>query len=192
MDKHITTTFIKDLLVIERPAYPDSRGVFQEIWRVNDIEEAVGRPIKLIQGNFTISKPKSLRGIHAEEMDKLVTPLSGLVFCAAVDLREDSPTFGKHATFVIDNRKESVQLKTLFLPKGVANSFCVMGDEDIRYLYAVGATYDGRPRRAIIWKDPDLNIKWPFTEAELLISDLDKKNKTMRELFPGKFGKIVS
>lgn len=187
MHPTIQTTSIEGLLVINREVHPDERGSFQEIWRTDEISDVIGRPVTVVQGNLSMSKAKTLRGLHAEEMDKLVTPLTGLVFCAAVDLREDSPTFGKHETFTIDNRVQPKSRTTIFLPDGVANSFCVVGDEDILYLYAVSATYADRPTRTVLYSDPDLNIQWPLSEDELIISDDDRANKTMREHFPHKF-----
>ena len=73
----------------------------------------------------------------------------------------------------------------LFISKGLANSFCNFGVIDSDYLYLVDSYYDGSDKKAIAWDDPDLNIKWPVKNP--ILSDRDKNNKTLREMFPQKF-----
>lgn len=172
---------IEGLLVLKRPIHLDERGFFREIFHIDEIEKTLGIQFKVLQMNHAFSKPKVLRGIHAENWNKIIYPVNGEVFVAIVDIRVDSLTFGKVETFLI-NDENSI---ALFVSKGLANSYCVMGEEGVDYIYLVDAYYDGTDTRAIAWDDPDLAIKWPI--ADPIISERDKNNPKLRELFPEKF-----
>lgn len=178
---NIKQTSIPGLLVLERPTNEDKRGFFREIFRLDELEKALGYRFKPIQANHSKSEPRVLRGLHAENWNKLVYPLTGKVFVAIVDIRPPSLTFGKVEQFVFDDSNRSA----LFIPKGLANSICVIGDSDVNYIYLVDSYYDGTDTRAIAYNDPDLNINWPIKDP--LISDRDKNNPRLRELFPEKF-----
>lgn len=180
-DTYITKTSIAGLVVIERPVFRDERGLFQEIFHLDHVEAATGIKFNIVQANHSCSLPNVIRALHAENWNKLVYPLSGKMFSVIVDIRPDSPTFGKYETFEFDEENP----KALFIPKGLANSICVTGDKPVHYLYLVDAYYTGQDTRAIAWDDPDLNIKWPITNP--VISDRDKANPTLREMFPDKF-----
>lgn len=178
--EYIKKTSIGGLLVLERPIISDERGFFKEIFHLDELEEALGYEFKPVQANHSRSLPKVLRGLHAENWNKLVYPMSGSVFVAIADIRPDSETFGKVETFTIDNDNRFA----LFIPKGLANSFCVI-DGTVNYLYLVDAYWDGSDTRAIVWNDPDLAIDWPISDP--ILSDRDKNNPSLRELFPEKF-----
>jgi len=181
MDNFIIKTKIKGLLVIERPAFPDERGFFREIFRLNDLEKELGFKFRVVQANHSYSLPGVIRALHAENWNKLVYCLTGKEFSAIADIRPDSPTFGKVETFELDEEYP----RALFIPKGLANSVCVAGDKPVHFLYLVDAYYDGSDTRAVAWNDPDLNIKWPIKNP--IISERDKNNPTLRQLFPEKF-----
>ena len=102
----IKTTAIPGLLVLDRPINKDNRGFFREIFHLDELEKISGVKFDSVQMNHSHSEPAVLRGIHAERWNKIVYPLNGAVFVAIVDIREDSPTFGKVETFTIndDNR----------------------------------------------------------------------------------------
>ena len=177
----ITKTSIPGLLVIERPVFADDRGFFREVFRLNDLEEVIGEKFNIVQANHSYSLPKVIRALHAENWNKLVYPLTGKVFTAIVDIRPESEAFGKHETFIIDDDSR----KALFIPKGLANSVCVMGESPVHYLYLVDAYYKGDDTRAIAWDDPDVGVDWPIKDP--IISERDRKNPRLRELFPEKF-----
>lgn len=181
--KHIKITSISGLLILERPAFSDERGFFKEVFHLDELEKILGYPFKPIQWNHSKSKPGVLRGQHAEDWNKLIYPVTGELFAGVVDIRPDSATFGKLETFTFDDGNRSA----LFIPKGMANSFCVTGESDVDYLYLVDAYYDGSDTRAIAWDDPDININWPIKNP--IISERDKNNPRLRELFPEKFRK---
>ncbi len=179
----ITKTAIQGLLVIERPTFRDDRGFFREAFRLNDLEEEIKNKFEIVQWNHSCSLPGVIRALHAENWNKLVYPLTGKMFSAIVDIRPDSPTFGKVEKFEFDEENP----RALFIPKGLANSICVHGDKPVHYLYLVDAYYDGKDTTAITWNDPDLDIDWPVKNP--IISDRDKNNPRLRDLFPEKFTK---
>lgn len=180
-NKYITKTSISGPLILERPTFEDERGFFREIFHLDELEQISGIQFKGVQMNHSHSKPGVLRGIHAERWNKIVYPLNGEVYVAIVDIREDSATFGKVETRSINDENRI----GLFIPKGLANSICVTGKESVDYIYLVDAYWDGSDTRAIAWDDPDLAIDWPIKNP--IISERDKNNPTLRQLFPEKF-----
>lgn len=179
--QYIKKTSIPGLLVLERPTFADDRGFFREVFHLDELEEVLGYQFKPVQWNHTRSMPKVIRALHAENWNKLVYPVNGKMFAAIVDIRPDSETFKKTETFIFEDGNR----RALFIPKGLANSVCVIGEEPVDYLYFVDAYYDGTDTRAVTWDDPDLNIDWPIKDP--VISERDKNNPKLRELFPEKF-----
>lgn len=181
MDEFVKKTSIEGLLILKRPIHRDDRGFFREIFHIDEIEKTLGIEFKGVQMNHAQSKPKVLRGIHAENWNKIICPVNGEVFVAIVDIRPDSPTFGKFETFTIGDQNKIA----LFVSKGLANSYCVTSEQAADYIYLVDVYYDGVDQRAISYDDPDLNIDWPVKDP--MISERDKNNPRLRDLFPEKF-----
>lgn len=179
--KFIETTSIPGLLILKRPIFSDERGFFRELFHQDELEEVSGMKFEGIQMNHSRSKPGVIRGVHAEKWNKIVYPVSGEAFIAIADLRPDSSTFGKvEASNVNDENRIG-----FFIPIGLANSICVTGDKPVDYIYLVDAYWDGSDTRAIAWDDPDLNIDWPIKNP--IISERDKNNPKLRDLFQEKF-----
>lgn len=179
--ENIKKTSIHGLLVINRPTFKDKRGFFREVFRLRDIEEVTGIFFRGRQWNHSRSKPGVIRGLHAGGFNKLVYPVTGKIFGAIVDIRKNSKTFAKVETVHFDGKNH----KALFIPKGLANSFCVYGKAEGDYMYLVDAYHGETKDLAIAWDDPDLGINWPVKNP--IISESDKNNPTLRELFPDKF-----
>ena len=179
--KVIRTTSISGLLILERPIFEDERGFFRELFHKDELEKISGMRFDGVQMNHSHSLPKVLRGIHAEEWNKIIYPVSGEAFMAIVDVRMKSPTFAKVETFEINDENRF----GLFISKGLANSLCVIGEQSVDYIYLVDAYWDGTDTRAIAWDDPDLKIDWPIKNP--IISKRDKDNPRLRDLFPEKF-----
>lgn len=177
----IKKTSIPGLFIIKRPTFKDSRGFFREAFRLNDLEKISGNKFKIVQWNHSYSKPHVIRALHAENWNKFVYPITGKMFAAVVDIRKNSKTFSKVVTLNFNETDP----KALFISSGLANSICVVGNKPVHYLYLVDKYYDGKDTRAIAWNDPDLKIHWPVKNP--VISDRDKENPTLRELFPDKF-----
>lgn len=176
----VTRGLIEGLFIIERPTLGDQRGFFRESFRMNELEEARGESACFVQENHSRSRQGVLRGLHAENWDKLVYVPHGSVFTAVADIRPTSPTFGRVETFVLG---EDNWLK-LFLPRGLAHGYCVLSAE-ADYMYQVTAYYDGRDTTAVAWDDPDLAVPWPITDP--ILSARDQGNPTLRALFPERF-----
>ncbi len=179
--QNIKTTSIPGLLILERLIFSDERGFFRELFHKDELEREAGVKFDGVQMNHSHSLQGVIRGIHAEEWNKIIYPVSGKVFIAIVDIRPDSPTFAKVETFNVDDNNRI----GLFIPNGLANSLCVTGDQPADYIYLVDAYWDGTDTRAIAWDDPDINIKWPVENP--IISERDKNNPRLRDLFPEKF-----
>lgn len=178
--KHIKETVISGLFILERPTFADDRGFFREVFHLDELESVISQEFRPVQWNHSKSLPKVIRALHVENWNKLVYPVTGQMFAALADTRPDSPTFKKVFTFRFDDDR-----KALFIPKGVANSICVVGNEPVNYLYLVDAYYDGSDTSAVAWDDPDLNISWPINDP--IISERDRNNPRLRDLFPEKF-----
>jgi dTDP-4-dehydrorhamnose 3,5-epimerase len=166
--------------VFERQTFVDSRGFFREAFRLDEVEAAVNRPVRFVQMNHSRSTRDTLRGLHAENWDKLVYASAGVVFTALADVRLDSPTFGQVET----HRLETESPLSIFIPAGIAHGYCVLSAE-ADYIYQVTAYYDGSDRRAIAWNDPDLGVPWPVREP--ILSERDVQAPRLRELFPDRF-----
>lgn len=180
-NNNIEKTKIPGLLILKRPISFDERGFFRELFHKDELEKVSGIKFEGVQMNHSHSKPKVLRGIHAEQWNKIIYPVSGTVFIAIVDIRPDSLTFGKVETFNINDENRV----GLFIPNGLANSLCVIGEAAVDYIYLVDEYWDGSDTRAIAWDDPDLSINWPIKNP--LISERDENNPKLRDLFPEKF-----
>lgn len=178
---YVRTTQIPGLLVLERPTHRDERGFFREVFHMDELEAAAGLRFRVAQWNHSFSRPGVIRALHAENWNKLVYPVTGRMFAAIADIRPQSETFGQVATFIFDGQDH----KALFIPRGLANSICVIGDEPVHYMYLVDAYYDGTDTTAVAWDDPDLAIDWPVKDP--IISQRDRNNPTLRQLFPHKF-----
>lgn len=182
----IKKTSIEGVVLIERPIYKDFRGFFHEVFRLNELEAETGVKFNPVQWSHSMSKPGVIRAVHSENWNKLIYPVTGILYAPIVDLRPDSSTFGKVEYITIDNTKEDSPRTALFLPAGgIGNSICVLGDQNLHYLYMVDSYWDDAKARGVAWDDPDLNIKWPVSEP--ILSDRDKNNPTLRQTFPDKF-----
>jgi dTDP-4-dehydrorhamnose 3,5-epimerase len=168
---------IDGLWIFERPAHCDERGFFREAFRTVELEEATGRRVEFVQLNHSRSKRRVLRGLHAENWEKLVYVPHGDVFTAVADIRPDSRTFGVVDTFRLGERGGL----TLFLPAGVAHGYCVLSPE-ADYMYQVTRYYDGTDTRAVAWDDPDLAVQWPIEDP--ILSERDRNNPKLRQIVP--------
>lgn len=178
--KHIKETKIDGLFVVSSETFSDDRGFFRELYHQDELESTIGRKFRPVQWNHSMSRPKVIRGIHPDPWDKLVYPLTGDAFIAIVDINPLSATFKNYETFTINNSYRPL----LFITKGLGNSLCVTGSENMHYMYLVTSYWDGHKAsgmRAIAYNDPDLSIPWPVKDP--VISEKDRQNATLRELY---------
>ena len=141
----IERTALPGLLILKRPVHTDDRGFFHEIFQLKELEAATGTPFRIVQANHSRSLPRVIRAMHAENWNKIVYPVCGKIFSAVADIRPDSPTFGKVATFTFVGDGSTA----LYVPKGFANSVCCIGNSPADYVYFVDAYYDGTDQHAL-------------------------------------------
>lgn len=169
---------IKDVFIIEPKVYGDSRGYFMETYKESDFIEA-GLDYKFIQDNQSKSKQGVLRGLHFQKtfpQAKLVRVLEGEVYDVAVDLRKDSPTYGKHVGVILSAKNK----KMFMIPRGFAHGFVVLS-ETATFTYKCDEFYHPEDEGGIMWNDPEIGIEWPEC-GEVLLSEKDKKHPSLKEL----------
>jgi dTDP-4-dehydrorhamnose 3,5-epimerase len=166
---NITEAKLKDVLIIEPNVFEDSRGLFFESF--NSITwENLGLPFKFVQDNQSFSSKGVLRGLHFQQGEhaqgKLVRVITGKVLDIAVDIRPDSPTFGKWEFYELDGKSN----KMVYIPGGFAHGFLAL--EDSIFSYKCTAGYNKESEGGIIWNDPILNIEWPINNPNVSEKDL--------------------
>ena len=173
---------IKGLCVISPSVFGDERGYFMESYNYNDFV-AAGIDCQFVQDNQSASKKGVLRGLHFQinhPQDKLVRVINGEVFDVAVDLREDSETFGKWYGIKLSAENK----KQFFVPKGFAHGFIVLSDY-AEFCYKVTDFYHPNDEGGLMWNDPDIGVEWPMPEGltadDLILSDKDKVNASFKE-----------
>ena len=159
---------LPDVWVMEPKKFTDDRGYFMETWRKADFEAHLGYAVEFVQENESKSTFGVLRGLHYQKGDasqaKLVRALRGRVVDVAVDLRQDSSTFGKYAMVELDAEKGT----TMFVPRGFAHGFMVLSDEAV-FCYKVDNRYAPEAECSIAYNDPTLAIQWPDIPADQLV-----------------------
>lgn len=168
-----TRTAIPDVVVIEPQVHGDERGYFVETFRADKLEEFLGYKINFCQDNESKSSRGVLRGLHYQlhpaAQTKLVRVISGRVLDVAVDIREGSPTFGKHVAVELSGENK----KQMLVPRGFAHGFVVLEDDTV-FSYKVDNYYSPENDRGIAFDDGVLNIDWKVGHEELNLSAKDK------------------
>lgn len=154
---------IEGLCVITPAVHGDSRGYFMETYSQRDMEEA-GIDITFVQDNQSMSTKGVLRGLHFQKQfpqTKLVRAIKGEVFDVAVDLRKDSPTYGKwHGEILSEENK-----KQFLVPRGFAHGFLVLSDVT-EFCYKCDDFYHPNDEGGMAWNDPEIGIVWPKLSGE--------------------------
>ncbi|MCI5757673.1 MAG: dTDP-4-dehydrorhamnose 3,5-epimerase [Alloprevotella sp.] len=160
-------TEIPDVWILNPKVFADARGYFMETWREADFNAHIGHDVHFVQDNQSFSSRGVLRGLHYQQGEfsqaKLVRVLAGTVVDVAVDLRKDSPTFGKHVMVELSAENK----KQLFIPRGFAHGFQVISEQAL-FTYKVDNIYAPQAERSIRYNDPTLNIAWPITDESLV------------------------
>ena len=173
----INKTSIPDLLIIQPNINNDDRGYFFESYKYSDFKSN-DLPTSFLQQNQSKSKRGVLRGLHYQleyGQDKLVWVSQGEVMDVAVDIRKDSPTFGRYETCILDDKNH----KRFFIPKGFAHGYYVLSEIAI-FQYMCTEIYHSEDEYGLIWDDPDVNINWP--NGEKLVSDKDRKLPYLKQI----------
>ena len=159
-----TTTFpIRDVKLFRPVVHRDQRGHFVERWR-QDAYGAAGLDARFVQDNLSRSCRGTLRGLHFQRepyaQGKLVSVVTGKILDVAVDLRRDSPTFGRHVTAILDDE----DMQQLWVPRGFAHGFLVLSEVADVY-YKVDAYHAPAAEGGVRWNDPALGIDWGSRDA---------------------------
>lgn len=176
----LTLTPIKDLVVIEPKVFGDERGYFYEAYNKNTFHE-LGLDYDFVQDNQSFSRKGVLRGLHFQKefpQAKLVRVIEGEVFDVAVDLRKDSPTFGKWYGVTLSGENK----KMFMIPRGFAHGFLVLSETAV-FSYKCDDFYHPNDEGGIIYNDSDIGIEWPEVDCELVLSEKDKKHETLKHTF---------
>lgn len=177
----IRETDIKGLMVIEPRVFGDARGYFMESFSERKFRELTGLDVDFVQDNESRSSYGVVRGLHMQlpphAQAKLVRVVSGRALDVAVDLREGSPTYGRH--FAIELTGEN-HLQ-VYIPKGFAHGFAALSEEVV-FQYKCDEYYAPDSEAAIIWNDPDLNIDWRLPAEDVIVSDKDKNHPKLKDL----------
>jgi len=172
-------TEIPDAVLIRPKVFGDARGYFFESWEERKFA-AAGIDAKFVQDNHSRSARNTLRGLHyqiQQTQGKLVRVVTGAVFDVAVDIRRNSPTFGRWVGVTLTEENHHM----LWVPPGFAHGFLVLS-ESADFIYRCTDFWAPAHERAIQWNDPDLNIAWPLPEGmEPLLSAKDKVAKRFRD-----------
>lgn len=167
------------MVIIEPDVFGDDRGYFFESYNQARFDAAV-RPVCFVQDNESKSKFGVLRGLHFQcgraAQSKLVRVVKGKVLDVAVDIRRGSPTFGRHVAVELtaENKRQ------FFVPRGFAHGFSVLSDEAV-FQYKCDNLYAPESEGAIMWNDPDLNIKWPVKADKIILSEKDKHHPLLKD-----------
>ena len=170
----VTPLKIPEVKLIEPEVFTDERGFFYESFNQKQFNDAVGQEVTFVQDNQSKSKRGVLRGLHYQEQPlaqgKLVRVISGEVFDVAVDIRENSATYGQWVAEILSGSNK----KQLWIPEGFAHGFLTMTDE-AEFLYKTTKFYSKEHERNIHWKNNDFDILWPVVDADIVTSSKDSQ-----------------
>jgi dTDP-4-dehydrorhamnose 3,5-epimerase len=175
---HIQATSIPEVLILEPKVFGDERGFFYESFNQRRFRELTGVGADFVQDNHSKSARNVLRGLHyqvRQPQGKLVRVVSGEVFDVAVDIRRNSPTFGKWAGVVLSAENK----RQFWIPPGFAHGF-VVTSESAEFLYKTTDYWAPEHERCLAWNDPAIGIEWPLDAAPVL-SGKDQLGKLLAD-----------
>ena len=170
---NVIQTKLQDCVIIEPKVFGDARGFFLETYQVDRYARDAGIELAFVQDNHSRSFRGVLRGLHFQKtkaQGKLVRVVKGEVYDVAVDIRNNSKTFGQWEGVILseDNKKQ------FWVPPGFAHGFVVLSDT-ADFEYKCTDYYDPSDEGSILWSDPDLNIPWPIENPVLSTKDESAK-----------------
>lgn len=174
---------INGLLLITPPIHRDHRGYFSETFRA-DALGTLGVDVPFVQDNHVLTLQKGvLRGLHFQTLPraqgKLVRCSRGSILDVAVDIRVNSPTYGRHVAIELSSGNG----KQLWVPPGFAHGYVTL-EEGCEVIYKVTDYYAPDNDRGIAWDDPALGIDWLISPAEIILSDKDRKHPCLADAAP--------
>jgi dTDP-4-dehydrorhamnose 3,5-epimerase len=173
----IIKTELEGLLIIKPEVYEDERGYFFESYNSEKFRQA-GIDLTFVQDNESKSRKGVVRGLHLQappfEQGKLVRVMRGSVLDVAVDIRKNSPTYGKHASIELSGKNKWMY----WIPPGFAHGFATLEDETI-FFYKCTNVYNKDAERCFLWNDPDINIDWGISDP--VVSQRDSMAPRFRD-----------
>jgi dTDP-4-dehydrorhamnose 3,5-epimerase len=170
---NVTPLSIPDVKILEPERFGDQRGFFSETYNRRTLA-GLGIELEFVQDNHSLSRSKgTIRGLHYQSppfaQDKLVRVIRGSILDVAVDLRQGSPTYGRHVAAVISAKAWN----QILVPVGFAHGFCTL-EADTETIYKVTNYYSAEHDQGVLWNDPDLEINWPVAEEKSVVSPKDR------------------
>ncbi len=181
--RDIYSTPFNGVYFLKQDIHLDERGWYSELSRVKELNALFETPFVIQQVNLSCSNTNVARGIHAENWSKLIAPVAGECLSVLADFRLNSPTFKQTLAFKLGQNSEQQLMGAIFVPPGVGNSFLVTKGP-LYYLYCVNQLYHERDKSgdmAISLFDPELDISWPISKNQMIISERDKNSITLKE-----------
>lgn len=178
---NIIQTEIKDVIIIEPRVLGDERGYFFESFSQQKFAEQICKTT-FVQDNESKSRYGVLRGLHFQKppfaQSKLVRVVQGKVLDIAVDIRKESPTFGKHVAVELSSQNK----RQLFIPRGFAHGFVVLSEEVI-FQYKCDNYYNPEQEGSVLWSDPALQIDWKIPHKDIILSEKDKTSPLLKDAY---------
>lgn len=173
---------IKGVWIIEPRRFGDARGYFMESYKQEEFRKHVGE-VNFVQDNESVSSRGVLRGLHFQKGEwsqaKLVRVSQGKVIDVAVDLRKNSPTYGKYVAVELSQENG----RQLFVPRGMAHGFIVLSDV-AQFQYKVDNVYAPQAEATLRFDDPTVGVEWPMVKEEMLLSEKDTRGLLLEEIEP--------
>ncbi len=173
----ITESYLKGLFVIKPKVFEDARGYFFESYN-NAVFEKAGLHLNFVQDNQSLSQKGVLRGLHFQNpphaQGKLVRVIKGAVYDVAVDIRKNSPTYGKYFGLELTEQNKWM----MYIPEGFAHGFLTLEDNTI-FSYKCTNYYNKPSEGCLLWNDPAIGINWNVNEP--LLSDKDKEGQLLKD-----------
>lgn len=170
---------IKEVILIKPKIFGDNRGFFMESYKKSDFY-ANGIDVEFNQDNHSKSTKGVLRGLHYQARPhgqaKIVRCARGRIYDVAVDIRPQSPTFGKYVKVELSEDNKHM----LYIPVGFAHGFVALTDE-VELLYKASGEYSPEADRGVLWSDKDINIDWSI-DFEPLLSEKDKIQPQLKDI----------
>jgi dTDP-4-dehydrorhamnose 3,5-epimerase len=173
----IVDTIFEGLKIIKPPIFKDDRGYFLETYQQGKFKAAI--PSIFVQDNLSSSNKNVLRGLHFQKppfaQGKLIQVLRGKCFDIALDIRKDSPTFGRYFSYTLD----AINHHMIFIPEGFAHGFLSLEDDTI-FSYKCTQFYSKTNEECILWNDPALSIQWGIDDP--IVSEKDQQGKLLKDI----------
>ncbi len=171
---------IPDVKILVPKKFGDHRGFFSETFNQRFLKDA-GIDAEFVQDNHSLSVEKGVvRGLHCQlppmAQHKLVRVVHGSILDIALDIRKNSPTFGRHVSAILS----AENWRQIFVPIGFAHGFLTL-EPNTQVVYKVSNYYSPPHERGILWNDPALAIDWGIAPAQAILSDRDKKHPTLKD-----------